>query len=376
MKKLISILFAAVLLLLISDIAFAGGGHHGGHHWDGHHSRWSFNFGLVIAPPPVEPVIVYPPRRVVVVEPAPVYVASAPVVVQPVPQQVIVQQSPQVIVQSPPPPPPPAEITVWVQNDNGSKTQINLKRTSDGGYIGPRGEYYSTTPTEEQLRTLYGIKTPKAKPNNFTVWLRNDNGSQTPVTLTPSGNGFIGPSNEFYPSMPTEDQLRALYGLKTSSPDQNSVTIWLQDNQPIVLDKVGDEYIGPKGEHYAAIPSKEQLNMIYGQKPEKIDNGSTVVWLTAPDGRRTPITLQKVDDGYLGPAGEKYNTLPGEEQLKLLYGDASDDSQKELKFEITKSDGTKTTVKLKKQGREFVGPKGERYPSIPTEEQLKLIYGK
>jgi hypothetical protein len=118
--------------------------------------------------------------------------------------------------------------------------------------------------------------------------------------------------------------------------------------------------------------------MIYGQKVQKVDNGSTVVWLSAPDGSKTPITLQKTDDGYMGPAGETYNTLPTEDQLKLLYGSAAatDSDQKELNFEITKNDGSKTVIKLKKEGSEFVGPKGERYPKMPTEEQLKLIYGK
>ena len=47
-----------------------------------------------------------------------------------------------------------------------------------------------------------------------------------------------------------------------------------------------------------------------------------------------------------------------------------------MNFEITRDDGTTTVVTLKKEGSEFVGPKGEHYPTIPTEEQLKLIYGK
>jgi hypothetical protein len=267
---------------------------------------------------------------------------------------------------------------MWITNDNGSKTEIKLT-ASNGGYKGPRGEYYATLPTEEDLQVLYGVHSVQAKPANFTVWLNNDNGSQTPITLTPSGTGFVGPSGEFYPTMPTEDQLRAQYGLRSSAPaqkDNSSVTVWVEDNLPIVLNKVDDEYVGPKGEHYPTVPTKEQLKMVYGQKVAKVDNGSTVVWLTAVDGSKTPITLQKVDDGYIGPAGEIYNTLPTEDQLKLLYGATTDGGQKELNFEVTKNDGSKTVIKLKKEGSEFVGPKGERYPKMPTEEQLKLIYGK
>jgi hypothetical protein len=79
---------------------------------------------------------------------------------------------------------------------------------------------------------------------------------------------------------------------------------------------------------------------------------------------------------YIGLAGEKYSSLPGAEQLKLLYGsNTGENEQGELTFSVTKKDGSKTTVVLKKEGSEFVGPKGERYPNMPTEEQLSLIYG-
>lgn len=48
------------------------------------------------------------------------------------------------------------DITVWINNRNGSKTPVILK--IDGGrYIGPKGEYYWNMPTEEQLRPLYGL---------------------------------------------------------------------------------------------------------------------------------------------------------------------------------------------------------------------------
>jgi hypothetical protein len=363
-RKTVIILSAVFAIFVISTCTFAGrhySGHHGGHS--------SFHFGLIIAPPPVEPVYIYPPRRVVYVEPAPVYVTPAPVVVE---RPVVVEKT--VVVQTPAP--APAEVAVvWITNDNGSKTEIKLTRTSEGGYKGPRGEYYATMPSEEDLKILYGVRSVQAKPANFTVWITNDNGSKTPITLTPSGSGFVGPSNEYYPTMPTEEQLRAQYGLKTNTPAENTVTVWVEDNLPIVLTKQGDEYVGPKGEHYAAVPTKEQLKMIYGHKVEKTANSNTVVWLTAADGTKMPITLQKSGSGYIGPAGEKYNTLPTEEQLKALYG-IPDSNAGELNFEITKDDGTKTIVTLKKDGSEFVGPKGERYPKMPTEEQLRLIYGK
>lgn len=52
----------------------------------------------------------------------------------------------------------------------------------------------------------------QAAQDNVTVWVTNSNGSKTPVTLKKSGPSFIGPKNEVYPNMPTEDQLKAVYG--------------------------------------------------------------------------------------------------------------------------------------------------------------------
>jgi hypothetical protein len=166
-------------------------------------------------------------------------------------------------------------------------------------------------------------------PASTTVWIKNDNGSQTSVVLRPQGTGFVGPLNEYYSTMPTEEQLKAQYGLKSNVSQANTT------------------------------------------KSE-----SVVVWINNGNGSRTPITLQKEGTNYIGPAGEKYVSLPTEEQLKALYGTSPGTSQTDFNVEITRADGTKFVVVLKKEGTEFVGPKGEHYPSMPTEEQLKLIYGR
>lgn len=50
------------------------------------------------------------------------------------------------------------------------------------------------------------------EPTTVTVWVTNSNGSQTSVSLRRSGPGFVGPRNEWYSSMPTEKQLRIVYG--------------------------------------------------------------------------------------------------------------------------------------------------------------------
>jgi hypothetical protein len=47
-------------------------------------------------------------------------------------------------------------VTVHVTNSNGSIIAVRLQR-SGPGYIGPRGEYYPTLPSEDQLRPVYGF---------------------------------------------------------------------------------------------------------------------------------------------------------------------------------------------------------------------------
>ena len=47
-------------------------------------------------------------------------------------------------------------VMVKVTNSNGSIIQVPLRKQGIG-YIGTRGEYYATLPTEDQLRPVYGF---------------------------------------------------------------------------------------------------------------------------------------------------------------------------------------------------------------------------
>jgi len=47
-------------------------------------------------------------------------------------------------------------VTVNVTNSNGSVSQVKLRKQGVG-YVGPRGEYYDKLPTEDQLRPIYGF---------------------------------------------------------------------------------------------------------------------------------------------------------------------------------------------------------------------------
>ena len=47
------------------------------------------------------------------------------------------------------------EVVIQIRNDNGSETSVVLKR-KHGTYFGPEGEHYDRLPTEEQLKPIYG----------------------------------------------------------------------------------------------------------------------------------------------------------------------------------------------------------------------------
>jgi hypothetical protein len=47
-------------------------------------------------------------------------------------------------------------VMVKVTNSNGSIIQVPLRKQGVG-YVGPRGEYYDKLPTEDQLRPVYGF---------------------------------------------------------------------------------------------------------------------------------------------------------------------------------------------------------------------------
>ncbi len=45
-----------------------------------------------------------------------------------------------------------------------------------------------------------------------------------------------------------------------------------------------------------------------------------VVWITNSNGSKTPVKLQKGNPGYVGPRNDHYASLPSEDQLRLVYG--------------------------------------------------------
>jgi len=46
-----------------------------------------------------------------------------------------------------------------------------------------------------------------------------------------------------------------------------------------------------------------------------------------------------------------------------------------VEVRISNTDGSVSTVKLRKRGSSYVGPRGENYSELPTESQLRPFYG-
>jgi len=93
----------------------------------------------------------------------------------------------------------------------GGDTEATLIGAAVGGgagyIIGNESDKKKT-----EARVDQKIESLRAEQGTVTVWITNTNGSKVPVKLTQSGPNFIGPRGEIYPSMPTEEQLRQVYG--------------------------------------------------------------------------------------------------------------------------------------------------------------------
>lgn len=78
------------------------------------------------------------------------------VVRQPCVRHIVVNPRPTVVARSHPKVVEHTNVVVWITNSNGSKTSVKLRK-SGPGYLGPRGEWYPGMPTNNQLRVVYGF---------------------------------------------------------------------------------------------------------------------------------------------------------------------------------------------------------------------------
>ncbi len=99
---------------------------------------------------------------------------------------------------------------------NTTGTLIGTGVGAVGGYIVGNEMDKAKAKQQQQITapTQSTYNAPATQSNSVTVWLNNSNGSQTPVHLTQNADGsYTGPKGERYPTMPTEAQLKQVYGM-------------------------------------------------------------------------------------------------------------------------------------------------------------------
>ncbi len=87
----------------------------------------------------------------------------------------------------------------------------STEATLIGGAIGG-GAGYMIGNESDKKKTRQEIDAVRAEQDVVTIWITNSNGSQKAVRLRKDGPGYIGPRGERYPSLPTEEQLKPVYG--------------------------------------------------------------------------------------------------------------------------------------------------------------------
>jgi len=89
----------------------------------------------------------------------------------------------------------------------GRSTESTLIGAAVGGGAG-----YMIGSEQDKKKTQAEIDSLRQEMNIVTVNITNSNGSITPVRLRKQGVGYVGPRGEYYDKLPTEDQLRPIYG--------------------------------------------------------------------------------------------------------------------------------------------------------------------
>lgn len=88
----------------------------------------------------------------------------------------------------------------------------DTKSTLIGAAVGS-GAGYMLGNEADKKKTKAEMEGVRQEMNTVSVNVTNSNGSMTPVTLRKQGVGYIGPKGEYYNSLPTSEQLRqAGYG--------------------------------------------------------------------------------------------------------------------------------------------------------------------
>ncbi len=89
----------------------------------------------------------------------------------------------------------------------GGSTEDTLVGAAVGGGVG-----YILGSEQDKKKTRAEMDTLRQEMNTVMVKVTNSNGSIIQVPLRKQGIGYVGPRGEYYDKLPTEDQLRPVYG--------------------------------------------------------------------------------------------------------------------------------------------------------------------
>jgi hypothetical protein len=234
--------------------------------------------GYVVVSLPL--VRVLPPRHKVVLVGGVVFYVVDGVYYQSVPGGYVIVEKPVIKVKEMP---TPAEtpksqqktFTLYVPKKNTDGfSPVTLKRL-EGGFLGPQGEFYPSMPQIEWLTEMYGIpqELQQVRSDTFFIHVPDKNGEGfTRVALTRHKSGFRGPQGEFYPLMPSVAQLTEMYGASGEPVKTEEEVVSVQVPKKtgdgfieVKLTKHNEGFLGPQGEFYSEMPTKELLSEMYGK---------------------------------------------------------------------------------------------------------------
>lgn len=93
-------------------------------------------------------------------------------------------------------------------DDDNDKTALIV-----GGAAVAAGTIYAVVNERDKAKTKAEMEEIRQEMNVVTVNVTNSNGSITQVRLQKQGTGYVGPKGEFYDHLPTDAELRPIYGL-------------------------------------------------------------------------------------------------------------------------------------------------------------------
>ena len=100
-----------------------------------------------------------------------------------------------------------AGIGAIIGHQSGNTAEGALIGTAVGGGAG-----YIAGNESDKKQTQAEIESLKAEQDVVTVWITSSTGAKIPIRVKRSGPNYIGPKGEYYDHLPTDEELRPVYG--------------------------------------------------------------------------------------------------------------------------------------------------------------------